>query len=188
MDQDKYDLVGYGLNCCGSVNDEIGKEVKFYLKHYTNQNGSGFELDNIGTLLKTPRIYQRGRGIGGIFSTIFRYIKPLLKSGLSFIKDEALQTGADVLRGISDQKPLKDVLKNRGTEIVNKLRDKAVEKISKMGGSGRKRKRNISKVIKGSLKKRKTHSNISRVRKKTKPRKKKSAKKQKRGRILDIFS
>jgi len=187
MDQDEYDLVGYGLNCCRSVNDEIDKEVKFYLKHYTNQNGSGLELDNIGTLLKTPRIYQRGRGIGGIFSTIFRYIKPLLKSGLSFLKDEALHTGADVLRGISEQKPLKDVLKNRGTEIVNKLRDKAVEKISKMGGSGRKRKRNTPKAIKGTPKKRKTHSDISRVRKNTKPQKN-SVKKQKRGRILDIFS
>lgn len=182
MNQYKYDLVGYGLNCCGKVDDEIDKEVKLYLKHYSNQHGSGLEVDNIGLLLKTPRIYQRGRGIGGVFSTIFRYIKPLLKSGFNFLKDEALQTGADVLRGISDQKPLKEVLKNRGTEIANKLRDKAIEKINKMGGSGRKRK--ALKSIKGRSKKLKIQSDTSVGSKRNKT-KRNSIKK---GRILDIFS
>jgi hypothetical protein len=183
MDQDEYDLIGYGLNCCGSSDDAINKELKLYLKHYSNQHGSGLELDNIGLLLKSPKIYQRGRGIGGIFTTIFRYIKPLLKSGLNFLKDEALHTGADVLRGISDQKPLKDVLKNRGAEIVNKLRDKAVEKINKMGGSGRKRK-NL-KPIKGRSKKQKIQSDITRRTKRNKTKRKSSVKK---GRILDIFT
>lgn len=109
-----------------------------YLEYYQAQSGRGlpFNEPDFGGLIRSPKLLQRGRGLGGVFANLFRYIKPLLYSGLSYFKDQALDAGAQFLSG----KPANEILKEKGLEAVDKLREKASEKIKKMTGSGRKRK------------------------------------------------
>lgn len=76
--------------------------------------------------------YQRGRGLGLIFANLFRFLRAALSSGLN--------TGADLINGISQQKPIKEVLRDRSFQLVDNLKDIAAEKIKykirNMTGSG----------------------------------------------------
>lgn len=144
---------------------------KIYTKYYYHQSGGGRGLnDEFGDLLRLPRVYQRGRGIGGIFSKFWKYLQPLLRSGGNLLKDELIGTGTDILLG----KTLPNVLRDRSVNVIDSIRDKAVNKIDTMTGSGRKRKR---KSI-----------NSSGKRKKPTLCAKKRAIKQTPKRVLDIFS
>lgn len=154
----------------------------YYTKYYSNQSGGGFSIENFGPLLRSQRIYQKGRGIGGFFSGIFRYLKPLLSSALQGLKDEAMQTGAEILSG----KPIKEIFRDRTMQVVDKLGDKAKEKIKKMSGAGfRKRAQKIIKRCSTSSCKQ-SKADCRRV--KTKPKKKVIKNKSNKNRILDIFA
>lgn len=150
---------------------------KVYLKYYVNQIGGGKGViynDEFGDLLRLPRVYQRGRGIGGVFSSFWKYLQPLLMSGAHLLKDELIGTGADILQG----KKLPDILRDRSTNVIdsarNKVVNKVVNKINTMTGSGRKRKRH--------------HINRSDKRKKLTLCAKKRMIKQTPKRVIDIFS
>lgn len=95
--------------------------------------------------------FQRGRGFGSFFSTVFRTLKPLLSMGLSTGKKiltseaaksvgrTALDIGKDSLKNIAV-----DVLTGKNVkESLDKELESAKEKIAnKISGSGsRKRKR-----------------------------------------------
>ena len=109
-----------------------------YLQYYRAQSGRGLQpSEDFGGLIRSPKLLQRGRGLGGVFANLFRYIKPLLYSGLNYFKDEALDAGSQFLQGKNPH----DILREKGIAAVDKLREKAAEKINKMTGSGKKRKR-----------------------------------------------
>lgn len=155
---------------------------RYYIKYYTLQSGKGCNIEDFGPLLRSQRISQKGRGIGGFFSGIIRYLKPLLTSALEGLKSEAIQTGSDILQG----KPINEIFRDRSIQIVDKLRDKATEKINKMSGAGiRKRPQN---TIKGRL----LNSNKQSITgcRQVKPKKRKNISKNKlnKKRILDIFT
>lgn len=123
-----------------------------YIRYYTNQIGGGnggfyTDVQSFGPLYKAPKIYQRGRGIGGCFGGVFRFLKPLFTSTIQFFRDEFLKTGSDLIHGIAEQKPMRDIIRDRSLEIVDKIRDKASDKIKAMSGSGMKRKIH-NKIIK----------------------------------------
>lgn len=153
---------------------------KVYLKYYAHQIGSGKGViynDEFGELLRLPKVYQRGHGIGGIFSSFWKYLQPLIMSGAHLLKDELIGTGADILQG----KKLPDIVRDRTVNVIdsakNKVVDKVVDKINKMTGSGRKRKRVARK-----------HINTSGKRKKLTLCAKKCMIKQTPKRVIDIFS
>lgn len=153
-----------------------------YTNYYSLQSGGGYNIADFGPLLHSQRIYQKGRGIGGFFSGIFRYLKPLLSSALHGLKNEVIQTGTEILNG----KPINEILRDKSLQVVDKLRDKASEKIKKMSGAGfRKR---AQKIIKrrssGSTKQ--SRRDIRRV--KAKQSKNILKNKTKYNRILDIFT
>jgi hypothetical protein len=149
-----------------------------YERYYRHQIGSGASFQNeFGTLMKLPRVYQRGYGIGGIFSKFWSYLQPLLAPAGNFIANELVNTGADVLKGISQNKPIKTVLYDRSVNVVDRLRDKAVDKLKAMAGSGRSRKRKPKPINKAAKRKR-IHSKVHAAR----------VKKAQAPRILDIFS
>ena len=132
-----------------------------YLNYYRSQSGEGLKFEEeFGGLIRSPKLLQRGRGLGGVFANLFRYIKPLLYSGLKYFKDEALDAGSQFLSG----KDPNEILKEKGLAAVEKLREKAADKIVKMTGSGRKRKR-ISKPK--ACKKRKSNKKTSKHAKNT---------------------
>lgn len=165
--------------------------MDFYTQYYTHQSGGGGDYYNDQFLkLQLPRVYQRGRGVGAIFSTIWRFLKPLIKSGVSFMGKEAVNTGVDILHGIANQKPIKQVLKDRSLQVVDKIRDKASNKIKAMSGTGIDKKRR--KIIKSraALKRYQLNTSLRAVQSKTikKKNNKNKSKKNIKTRIIDIFS
>lgn len=165
-----------------------------YVKYYSNQIGG--RGANFGNLYRVSSKVQKGRGIGSIFSGLFRFLKPHLLSGLNAVKDEALRVGGEIMQNIG-QKPIKELLKEKGVEGLHNLTAKAVDKMKRtMTGGGLLCCR--GKRIKGGAKLKKKHSKLSAVRKRVvgkliaKKRKASGNSKskhhhQKRRRILDIF-
>lgn len=104
-------------------------------------------------------------------------MKPILTSALQGLKSEALQVGSDILQ---TQKPINEILRDRSIQVVDKLRDKAAEKIKQMSGTGAKN------SIKGCLRSRCNQLKVvrDRVKKRKNLLKNKSVKK----RIIDIFT
>lgn len=163
----------------------------YYTRYYIHQIGSGGSDDQF-LQVRIPRVYQRGRGVGGIFSSIWRFIQPLLKSGATHLTKELIETGSDILKGVGDNKPIKSILADRSVKIVDKLRDHAAEKIRNMAGAGKKR----------QYIKRKNSNDINRVQtnhiaqlvgykhplRKRKKQNNKKSKKLQTTRVIDIFS
>lgn len=107
-----------------------------YLKYYNNQIGGGGGEVDFGSLFRvTPRI-QRGRGIGNLFSGLFRYLKPFIYSGLNAVKGEAIRQGGNIIQNIGT-KPFSELLKESGVEGLHNLSEKAVNKLKTMSGSGK---------------------------------------------------
>lgn len=144
---------------------------KYYTRYYSNQSGGGHE--DFGPLLRFHNVYQKGRGIGGFFSGIFRYLTPLLSSALQGLKSGAIEAGTDFLRG----KPANEIFRDTSIQMVDKLRDKAAEKIKQMSGSGKR----VKKSIKGQMRRVCGQSKAISKRKTVKKRKIKS-------RVIDIFT
>lgn len=150
---------------------------RHYTRYYSDQAGGSYSYDDFGPLLRTQRVYQKGRGLGGFFGGIFRYLKPLLTSALQGLKSEALQVGSDILQ---TQKPINEILRDRSIQLVDKLRDKAAQKIKQMSGTGAKK----------SIKDRFTSpcKQLKVTRGRVKKRKKKLKNISNKKRIIDIFS
>lgn len=151
-----------------------------YVKYYLIQSGAGSNEESFGPVVRFSPKYQRGRGLGGVFSSLFRFLRPVLSKGMTFLKKEALNTGVDLLSGLSQQKPMKEILRDRSFQIVDDLKDKATdkikEKIKKMTGSGCKR-RSLVKPMKSKYR----GKGIKRTQKTSDSHSKKY-------RVLDIFS
>lgn len=79
-------------------------------------------------------VLLKGGGVGGVFSNVYRYLKPFIASGLDILKEESIKTAGDIILGISQQKPIKEVLADRSVELVDKIRNTAVKKIGTMTG------------------------------------------------------
>ncbi len=166
--------------------------AELYTQYYIHQSGGGVTYSDTFLKFKTPLIYQRGRGVGSIFSTIWRFLQPILKKGAEYASKELLETGSDIISGIADQKPIKDILVNRSLQTIDKIRDKASSKLKSMAGSGRKKRKCNTKTKKNNVKKikREVKRNINHSVGSLRAVKKKnvSKKKQTKPRILDIFS
>lgn len=89
---------------------------------------------NFGRIYNQGVRYQRGRGLGDIFGSLFRMVQPMFKSGLKSIGRQLLSTGTQVLDDY-DQQPgnFKEILKTRGKEGISTLTKKATEKLQQMG-------------------------------------------------------
>ena len=110
-----------------------------YTKYYSNQAGYG-DYPSLQTYRGTS--YQRGYGIGSIFSSIIRGITPLFQS--PFVKqatksllNTGLQVGSDILQGQN----LKDSMKSRFNQTGADLMDKVVQGMRNQSGSGRRRRK-----------------------------------------------
>lgn len=166
-----------------------------YIRYYSQQQGGRLSIgdDEIGSVLKLPKVYQRGCGVGGIFGSFWKYLQPLLMKGANFVKDELIDTGADVLRNLNTQKPIKEILRDRSVQMVDRLRNNTVDKINTMVGSGgvhrrdRKRKIGLKKSINKNAKQKKSQTQTLAVRVK-RPNTTTGPPKNKKQRILDIFT
>jgi len=114
-----------------------------YTRYYVNQSGGG----EIGPVYRASIRLQRGNGIGSFFRGLFRFVIPLLYSGVKVVGKEALKTGSHIITDILNkepEQPVGDISKNHFCEAKNNLQ----EKIKKVTGSGLalKRKRKLEKA------------------------------------------
>ena len=101
--------------------------------YYLNQSGGGLPIFHGATR-------QRGYGIGGIFTNIFRRIAPVLKNVAKTTGKQLVKTGANFVADVIDGKTLKKAalsnLSSGGQKLVSSLSSKLSSK--KRGGVKRK--------------------------------------------------
>jgi len=149
-----------------------------YLRYYKNQAGFGHIHPGISTF-KGP-IYQRGNGLGSIFSSLFRAITPLFQSdSVKKIGKALLSTGLNVGSDVLEGKRIGQSLKQRFGETGSNLLEDAAISLRDQSGSGRrKRKRKSTKGDKSPKRRKKVKKQVKRrIKKKTKKRKSKRNKK-----------
>jgi hypothetical protein len=162
-------------------------------RYYNTQSGDG--LEDIGSVYKGRKFYlQSGRGFSSFFSSLWRYLQPLVHSGIDTLKTEALKTGSNILSDVvNQQKPLDQVLKMRGAEALQNLSDQTIQKLKRklQTGQGYKKRTKRSKSIRRKTSVTKSHSSRRKKKKGKNIKKKKKAsrsRKQNLKRTLDIFS
>lgn len=158
-------LMGAGLH-------DIGPIIKFKNAH---QKGGNF--------YRVPRSHQyaipynlHGAGVGSVFGSILgRFIIPLLA-----------QAGVNLLQGVQSNK---DYLVSKGSEAIDKLTEKGIEKLKSLKGSGRRRIRR-RKIIKAKQLPKNHHSMLAAIKSSTRRIKKKKSRKNKPSKLnqSDIFS
>ena len=104
-------------------------------RYYLNQAGDGFPV-----YAGTP-YYQRGHGIGSIFSGLFKAATPLLKTAAKSLGKKALRVGAQVANDVLEGQNLKTAGKRRileaGTSTLKSLTNPIKRKKSVVGGKKR---------------------------------------------------
>ena len=96
--------------------------------------------------------YQRGGGIGAVFSSLFRFLLPALKSAGKELGKEGLAVGARVLGSLAEVRPLRDSVITEASEGLRNLVDRtnpteslktevsgAESRLKQKGGGGLKR-------------------------------------------------
>lgn len=152
-----------------------------YIKYYASQAGGS--INEIGPLLQRQQTIQRGRGLGNLFASLFRYLKPSLVSGLDFLKEEALRTGGNILSDIVSGANPKEAFQEQAKAGIKNLRTTAINQLHSMYGSGRK-KRSYKQMKKRKSIKRRVKTKLNSIGKRRRVQK---IGKRKKARILDIF-
>ena len=133
---------------------------------------------------------QRGYGLGGFFSAMFRRAIPLLKSGGKYLFKKAAKTGISSIRDIASGMEPRTAVKRRIADVSDEMLDDVKRKIRrKMTGGGRRKKNHLKKKKKkkkGGKKKKKGDKKKPRQKKRIMKRAKKRGKICGR-RIKDIF-
>lgn len=145
-----------------------------YIQYYSRQSGGS--LHNIGPVYIRSRVKQRGRGIGSVFGTLYRFIRPLISSLAPAFKSSAISAASGIINDIG-KVPFKESLKTNSKNAVQSF----INSAQHQSGSGRKTKKKRTDNIKPKSKLTNLHSHTRRRKGNVK---KKSLKK----RVLDIFS
>jgi hypothetical protein len=119
--------------------------------YYLNQAGRGLASPpGIGPVYASPLYLQRGHGIGNLFGSLFRWVRPLLWSGAKAVGRETLRTGGKILSDIAENKS-PDV--SAGDIVTKHVTESAQNLIGKLRGRGRKRPSSSSSASKKKRKK-----------------------------------
>lgn len=134
---------------------------------------------NVGPLYKIRLHRQGGQGFSQAFRSLWSLIQPFLLSSGKVLSKQALESGSEILGNLG-KRPIKELLKEQGKKTAQSLFDHAEDKLKLMRqqrGSGHKRRRRqLSTVIKGLTAARVTRKRAKRSRKTTKRRSKKPVK------------
>ena len=150
-----------------------------YLQYYQQQAGGATPIFRGVT-------DQRGHGLGGMFSKLFRFIMPLfkshalpvLKSGAQIVGGEAIKAAANIATDAINGKNIKNSFQENYTNAIDTVKNQAIKALQK--GSGIKRKRSQ----KGSgIKRKRSQQKVSRNNKNNKNK----LRRNKIRRLKDIF-
>lgn len=111
---------------------------KSFEDYYVNQSGNGLSYYQ-------GAAYQKGYGLGGLFRSLFRAAVPLFKSGAKAVGKQMLRSGASLVNDIAQGVNPREAAKQRLKEAGRVLTDKAANKVKTMVGSGRNKKRKLTK-------------------------------------------
>ena len=111
--------------------------------YYLRQAGrAGSDYDTgIGPIYSTPLYMQPGHGIGNLFGNLFRWVKPIIWSGVKALGRETLRTGGKILSDIAENRSA-DV---NARDISRHVTDSTQNLINKLRGRGQKRRRATKK-------------------------------------------
>lgn len=165
-----------------------------YIQYYTVQTGTG--LKDIGPLYHNLRFIQHGSGFGSFFGSLYRFLKPLIYSGMDALQHQAVKTGTNILSELGSR-PFNEIISDHGKKATEELKSKFKKKFQSGSGlifSGA-AVRNSLKKKKKSIKINKKQKNIKgkkniKTRQSNSKRKKVNTHKKKKleTRVLDIFS
>lgn len=106
--------------------------MAYYRQLYSgNQGGYGFEDIE---LYRGPVYRQRGAGFGSFLRNSYKYLQPLLNSGVNAITNQGLKSASSVLSQLG-KKNLNTILSEEGEKIVQNLSDSAIKKIRRLQGN-----------------------------------------------------
>jgi len=130
-----------------------------WLTYFSNQ------AKQVGGSYYQGHNYQRGAGLGTIFSSLMRYALPFLKSAGKAVAKQGLQTGIDLAGDVLAGQNIKAATKRRVRTGARKLYKKAVNKLNQTGTGTRRRKRKRTVTRKRGRKtiKRRKVSRIKRI-------------------------
>lgn len=97
------------------------KEIEDY---YLRQAGSG-----LPAFVGSP-VYQRGHGLGNIFSGLAKMIVPVLKTAGKKVLRQGLQSGTEVLGDVLEGRNFKKAVKRRSKEAGTALLSSAAKALS----------------------------------------------------------
>lgn len=104
------------------------------------QRGSGY---NRGIeIYRGPLYKQSGAGLGSFLNSAFRYLRPLLSSGINALTQQGIKSAGSVLSQLGT-KDLNTILNEEGEKAVRNLSEKAINKLKRAKGD-------VSSVQKGS--------------------------------------
>lgn len=83
---------------------------------------------------------QRGHGLGNVFGSIFRWIKPMVQKTAATAGRELVKTGANIASDALTGKSLKDAAEQRLKETANRGLDAIQVQVKGQQNRGRKRK------------------------------------------------
>jgi hypothetical protein len=120
-------------------------------QYYLNQAGRGINSSSgIGPIYQVPTFVQRGHGIGDILGSLWRFVRPLLWTGVKSLGKQTLRTGGQILTDIAN-KPAnvsaKDIVTAKTRDLVKKLSGGG-------GGGGRRGRKRKNKTQGGPKQKR----------------------------------
>jgi len=100
-----------------------------YRSYYLNQAGGASSLP---VFRGSP--YQKGHGLGSLFSSLARFAVPLLKRGAKYLGRRALQTGVEIARDVvEDKQDWREATKRRLKSTANTIMDDVEKKIQQGG-------------------------------------------------------
>jgi hypothetical protein len=151
-----------------------------YYRYYNNQAGFGYAHPGISTY-RGP-VYQRGNGIGSVFSSLWKAISPLfssdnVRSALKTAGTHALKTGMTVGGDVLQGRNFGESLKARAGEKGRELMGAAADELRGLAGSGRRRPKKRKRKSPASSSDPRKRRKVSKKKRKAKPKSKKQKKK-----------
>ena len=130
------------------------RRLEVYYLRQAGGGGGSYNYNNtgIGPIYSTPPHLQRGHGIGNVFGSLFRWIKPILWSGAKALGRESLRTGGKILSDIAENRSSitpssdRDIISRNLTESRQKLIDKLEGRGKKKRAASRKRRAAPKKI------------------------------------------
>ena len=127
--------------------------------HLEQQHGRGIPMFR-GSFWQR-RYGQKGYGLGGLFRSLGKIAKPMIKSGAKALGNIPLTSGMDLLGDVLAGKSVKQAARARALEGANVAKMQAIQRAQRYAQTGRGRSKSAKRSTKRSAKKRKASPSVT---------------------------